>query len=904
MNKIYIFLIVFLYSTLSHSIDRNVEVDLTYANELSEAEAIVSLHGRLRDQVDYVSYRRIDIYTEENGPIQEIDITEENSFSIQGSGLYELKFRSRRDFFDKTQWNQNIYLPFDQTSAAEEIAKQYLPLTIYNRDEDYFPQSLEAILSYSVDGRINTVNIKKGRGGDIDLETGSELKNYLASNGHNQSYFNFGTIETTCTIGSFFCDPVFWRYSTGSIEPPTPTVYWDASYEDENLYLTYWYFYSFDPKQGDLNEPGAGSHALDRESVTIRFSVDENGLYTPLEVTYAGHLERQTIEFWGCDTSSLCSERDDTPLLDWEGGKTTLQWENAKKVGKHLVLYKAKGAHAIYPTYGFYKVVNLADVTDGGPADRDFNLIEPAGSVIDPTVITPESYTLQKLDYSTLKYLSFSGDWVDVRILPNAKFPPFVRLPYKSWLLDNNYVFDDCLSGDSREENCSEVNEYFEGIRGLGDLRAVSVLARDRASEENISGAIVRLVASNGSLNLQRTTLSDGRYTFFFTPEEGVTYSVYSFTPDFGEIFCDQFVIQNITEPMANNEPDLICNLDSSQATGQIQGRITDAVTQTPLNAVEVQISQNNTPLQTFFSNTNGLYDIELLTGNYELRFQLEGYIPVVMNIEIRADEVITATELRQISDEYSGLGTVGGVITDAVSGTELAGVTVQVRAGVNQQSGTVINSTTTGMLGDYELDLEAGNYTLEISLNGYVSTYIDVVSIGGQVTLSQNGTISPTISDNELRIILTWGDLPRDLDSHLHTPNIGGENYHVFYSSRGQENRAPYAFLDVDDTSSFGPETITLTQTFSGEYNYSVYNYSGTPSITESQARVDVYNNSGLIRSFNIPSEGEGRYWNVMSINGDTGEITSINEISSSQLAPSALRAKPDRIKIYPPKN
>ena len=92
-----------------------------------------------------------------------------------------------------------------------------------------------------------------------------------------------------------------------------------------------------------------------------------------------------------------------------------------------------------------------------------------------------------------------------------------------------------------------------------------------------------------------------------------------------------------------------------------------------------------------------------------------------------------------------------------------------------------------------------------------------------------------------------------------------------------------PYAELDVDDITSFGPETVTIAQRFSGTYQYKVYQYSSDGNLPTSGGRVALYDATGLVNSWNIPTSGTGRWWNVFNIDGDTGAITSINTITSS---------------------
>jgi len=57
----------------------------------------------------------------------------------------------------------------------------------------------------------------------------------------------------------------------------------------------------------------------------------------------------------------------------------------------------------------------------------------------------------------------------------------------------------------------------------------------------------------------------------------------------------------------------------------------------------------------------------------------------------------------------------------------------------------------------------------------------------------------------------LTWGENPGDLDSHLWTPSINNQVHHIFYANQGSPTSGPFAELDVDDVTSYGPEHITI---------------------------------------------------------------------------------------------
>lgn len=139
---------------------------------------------------------------------------------------------------------------------------------------------------------------------------------------------------------------------------------------------------------------------------------------------------------------------------------------------------------------------------------------------------------------------------------------------------------------------------------------------------------------------------------------------------------------------------------------------------------------------------------------------------------------------------------------------------------------------------------------------------------------------ISPVMTNLDgMRVVLTWAKFPADLDSHLMFP--GGHVY--FVNKKGQD-----ANLDVDDTDSYGPETITISKKHFGEsYTYAVVDYShkGQPTrkmLSESKARVFVYVGSSLVRTYSVPVGMAGNIWTVFKLNPN-GEFEDINSITGN---------------------
>jgi hypothetical protein len=102
----------------------------------------------------------------------------------------------------------------------------------------------------------------------------------------------------------------------------------------------------------------------------------------------------------------------------------------------------------------------------------------------------------------------------------------------------------------------------------------------------------------------------------------------------------------------------------------------------------------------------------------------------------------------------------------------------------------------------------------------------------------------------NSVKIKLSWGENPEDVDSHLITPS--GEQ--IFYQNEGSLGIAPFANLDVDDVTSFGPEVITVRRLMVGTYSYGIQLFDGVGSLTASPARVELSIGSTL-RVFTPPA-------------------------------------------------
>lgn len=218
--------------------------------------------------------------------------------------------------------------------------------------------------------------------------------------------------------------------------------------------------------------------------------------------------------------------------------------------------------------------------------------------------------------------------------------------------------------------------------------------------------------------------------------------------------------------------------------------------------------------------------------------------------------------------------GEVKGYVQDAVTGKGMkADMKVRERG---KKTGTVIDELSSGKDGSYTYGGKQGSYTIEVSAKGYITEYVDVEIIRGQVKTGMNVVLSPEVGEGEIRIVLTWGSSPTDLDSYAIGKSSSGRNFNINFTNHSVSN---IGNLDVDDTSSYGPETITITDV-GASFEYSVVDYRAEGTMGGSNATVKVYlpGESSAIE-FKVPA-GSGILWNVFKY--ENGEIIKINQLTS----------------------
>lgn len=319
------------------------------------------------------------------------------------------------------------------------------------------------------------------------------------------------------------------------------------------------------------------------------------------------------------------------------------------------------------------------------------------------------------------------------------------------------------------------------------------------------------------------------------------------------------------------------------RADGSLSGVVLNAATEQAIAKATVRVYKDGIEIKKTTTSASGAYKITGLdAGSYILQISASKYKSVRTGITILPgeDTFVETTLLMSISGIVSS--SANGTVTNSVTGEGVADVTIKVRNNWNNETGAVKSTSKTNENGYYSISDSAGFYTLEFSKPGFVTVYKNVF-IGISAANSFNVAISPESVDGAYRIVLTWGENPNDLDSHMSGLTSSGSSFHVYYSSKNAfDGDSLICNLDLDDTTSYGPETITLNTNTASPYYYYVHRYSGSGSIATSNAQVKVYKGDTLLRTFNAPTDkGTADYWNVFAI--VNGRIVINNTITSS---------------------
>jgi len=439
--------------------------------------------------------------------------------------------------------------------------------------------------------------------------------------------------------------------------------------------------------------------------------------------------------------------------------------------------------------------------------------------------------------------------------------------------LHNNYIIlASCHSGqDSRLAN-SFLNKGAKAVLGFTNT-----------------------VYSHYCLNIGLNTLY---YMINFNPDEKNYYTLFEALTksklDFGnndieyakkypEIYTN--IKKKIAEPIIFGGSDANNYRLANNVTGTLSGKICRASDHNAAIAnASIEVFKDNSLYTTTTSNSSGNYTINLPEGQYFVKISAPGYIDFKSYATVsNNDNTYMETFLLVEKSEHEN-GIASGMVINTLTGRGVSGINLTIKRDWNNanETDTIIKTIVTDNDGNYSVELPLGNYTVTATKDGYTTSSFNIIVQDG-TTSNQNGMITPIISENNYLVTLTWGENPKDLDSHVEGTLSNGSHFHVYYSDKSQfDDDVEVCNLDYDDIDSYGPEHVTLNTTNNTPYYYYIYKYSGSGTVASSGAKVTIEQGNKLIAEFNVPTDlGDDDYWNVFAIKN--GELIVNNSITSS---------------------
>lgn len=206
---------------------------------------------------------------------------------------------------------------------------------------------------------------------------------------------------------------------------------------------------------------------------------------------------------------------------------------------------------------------------------------------------------------------------------------------------------------------------------------------------------------------------------------------------------------------------------------------------------------------------------------------------------------------------------------------------------------------------------LPTGLVAVNVNASSYASS-TRAVNLGCAAVNNSTVSMSPATGQagglvaGQFRVVLNWGANPEDLDSHLTGPGTTATapRWHIYYAAKTDGG---ICGLDVDDTTSFGPETITCPATNAtnstglrpGIYRYSVHHFSGISTIGASNASVRLELANGAVYNYTPPAlgyTGVNNVWTVfeLTINTDGGTfVAPVNTLTPTVDSGAVRRGK-----------
>lgn len=417
----------------------------------------------------------------------------------------------------------------------------------------------------------------------------------------------------------------------------------------------------------------------------------------------------------------------------------------------------------------------------------------------------------------------------------------------------------------------------------INSLMFMSLLGLSACNSNSNDAAVsIKLSCNPSKVEVGQTATCTGKIVDFNgTPvnsQAELTFS--STTPEVASIDSKTGIVTTHGPGIAlirATSPNLISRpLDFTVSWAKAQMQITDAISKADLVGATFEICETVTICSKVSSieSPGGTYTLTLSPKAYHsIRISKQGYITAnFLNPVLYPEKLIVLPQIELLPDLQAQSIKIRGRAVNALTGLPMGGAFISLYSGLNNTTGTAVATATTTESGEYTINLPFGYYTVLGEYSEFNPT-VSIATIYSFIDQDLGDIVLNPLNSNtgQWRFILDWGDTPADLDSHITGPTATQERFNVYFAKKIYSDAVTDVNLDVDDITSYGPETITLTKVTNGVVRYSVHDYtnrgkSTSEALRKSKARVRVYNGSNLISTFNVPS-GKGDLWKVFTL-------------------------------------
>ncbi|MCW4444331.1 tandem-95 repeat protein [Vibrio splendidus] len=288
---------------------------------------------------------------------------------------------------------------------------------------------------------------------------------------------------------------------------------------------------------------------------------------------------------------------------------------------------------------------------------------------------------------------------------------------------------------------------------------------------------------------------------------------------------------------------------------------------------VAYSISDGDTPIAANLGLTvDPVNDAPIVSADVAITIEEDGSYTITQEELLQFATDIEDDDMTAIIGEQGDETTVTGTVLDAETGNPIAGADVTLTDNAGHSY-----TAETDQSGNYSVSgpvVDQGTVTIE--QEGSITSSFLVPA--GEDTNGGVTAISEVLEETDMRIVVTWGDSPRDMDNHLwlYDTENGNELDHIYYRDMSHDlGEGNVVQQDVDDTNGGGPETITIPNYQDADMHYSVHNYTSRSWDVDGveDVQVQVFVGDTLVETFSPdlsdnPSDNpSGDHWHVFDI-------------------------------------